>query len=193
MNGSADQHVSCQCSAAAYLSYFFMDCLMSRWYGVSPRETLPAILTGLLHIQAVVLYPSSNAGSAFGYECDDCMAYFLRAIFVWGVGGSAHASPGVGVYCYGKITMGVACSGSGVLTYRQTLTVLYHLTQRKINIRKETSASINVFSIASFISMSSLLLQLHLTRDNDPAVPLFMMLRKIWDFIQILCKIPPVE
>ena len=68
----------------------------------------------------------------------------------------------------------------------QTLTVLYHLTQRKINIRKETSASINVFSIASFISMSSLLLQLHLTRDNDPVVPLFMMLRKVWDFLHVL-------
>lgn len=72
----------------------------------------------------------------------------------------------------------------------QTLTVLYHLTQRKINIRKETSASINVFSIASFISMSSLLLQLHLTRDNDPVVPLFMMLRKVWDSLHFLFSIP---
>lgn len=70
-----------------------------------------------------------------------------------------------------------------------TLTVLYHLTQRKINIRKETSASINVFSIASFISMSSLLLQLHLTRDNDPMVPLFTMLRKIWDSLHVLYSI----
>lgn len=27
-----------------------------------------------------------------------------------------------------------------------------------------------------------LLLQLHLTRDNDPVVPLFMVLQKAWDF-----------
>jgi hypothetical protein len=65
----------------------------------------------------------------------------------------------------------------------QTLTVLYHVTQRKMNIKRETSASINVFSIASFISMSSLLLQLHLTRANDPVVPLFHLLRKGWAFL----------
>ena len=47
---------------------------------------------------------------------------------------------------------------------KQTLTILYHLTQRNINIKKETSASIGVFSIASFISLCSLLLQLHLAR-----------------------------
>lgn len=34
--------------------------------------------------------------------------------------------------------------------------------------------------------MSSLLLQLHLTRDNDPVVPLFMMLRTVWDSLRIL-------
>lgn len=58
--------------------------------------------------------------------------------------------------------------------------MLYHLTHRKINIRKETSASINVFSIASFLSLCTLLLQLHLTRDNDPAVPLFDMMQRTW-------------
>lgn len=99
----------------------------------------------------------------------------------------------MGVYCYGKIITGAAYNSQEVLTSQQTLTVLYHLTQRKINIRKETSASINVFSIASFISMSSLLLQLHLTRDNDPVVPLFMMLRKLWEFFCILPRIISVD
>ncbi|KAI9740110.1 MAG: hypothetical protein M1818_004861 [Claussenomyces sp. TS43310] len=61
-----------------------------------------------------------------------------------------------------------------------TLIFCYHLTQRKINIKRETSASINVFSIASFISMISLLLQLHLTRANDPPVPLFLLARQAW-------------
>ena len=69
------------------------------------------------------------------------------------------------------------------LTAGQTLTMLYHLAHRKINIRKETSASVGVFSIASFISMCSLLLQLHLTRDNDPEVPLFSMLQTLWTSI----------
>ncbi|KAI3327401.1 hypothetical protein HD806DRAFT_486957 [Xylariaceae sp. AK1471] len=44
------------------------------------------------------------------------------------------------------------------------LTTCYHYTQRKIRIRKETFASMSVFSIASFISMLSLLLHSHATR-----------------------------
>lgn len=69
------------------------------------------------------------------------------------------------------------------LTREQILTMLYHLTHRKINIWKETSASIGVFSIASFLSLCTLLLQLHLTRDNDPTVPLFEMLRHSWQWV----------
>ena len=65
----------------------------------------------------------------------------------------------------------------------QTLTVLYHLSQRKINIKRETSASISVFSITSFISLCCLLLQLHLTRANDPVVPVFVILRKALNFL----------
>ena len=53
--------------------------------------------------------------------------------------------------------------------------------QMKINIKKETSASISVFSIAGFVSLCSLLLQLHLTRENDPVVPFFMILRAAWN------------
>jgi hypothetical protein len=64
----------------------------------------------------------------------------------------------------------------------QTLTFLYHISQHSINIRKETTASINVFSIAGFISTCSLLLQLHLTRTNDPEVPLFIWIGKVWRF-----------
>lgn len=71
----------------------------------------------------------------------------------------------------------------GRLTGNQTLTMLYHLTHRQINIRKETSASVGVFSIASFLSLCTLLLQLHLTRDNDPAVPLFEMMQSTWQWV----------
>jgi len=75
-----------------------------------------------------------------------------------------------------------------------TLTFCYHLTQRKINIRKETSASISVFSIASFISMVSLLLQLHITRTNDPPVPLFLLAQRVWKLFSklIMTGIGPV-
>ncbi|KAK2600991.1 hypothetical protein N8I77_010476 [Diaporthe amygdali] len=46
-----------------------------------------------------------------------------------------------------------------------TLTLVYHITQRKINILKETSTSISVFSMASYISMVALLIQQHWDRD----------------------------
>ena len=68
----------------------------------------------------------------------------------------------------------------------KTLTVLYHLMQMKINIKKETSASISVFSIAGFVSLCSLLLQLHLTRENDPVVPFFIILRATWNMMKRL-------
>ncbi|KMP00277.1 hypothetical protein CIRG_00419 [Coccidioides immitis RMSCC 2394] len=65
----------------------------------------------------------------------------------------------------------------------QILTLLYHLTQRKINIKKETAASLSVFSIASFISMCSLLLQLHLSRENEMEIPLFILGKKVWGIV----------
>jgi N-glycosylation protein. len=69
----------------------------------------------------------------------------------------------------------------------QTLTFLYHATQNHATIKRETTASISVLSIASFISMSSLLLQLHLTRENEPEVPAFVIAKKVWEwFCQIL-------
>lgn len=55
----------------------------------------------------------------------------------------------------------------------------------RIAIMKETSLSISVFSIASFISMVSLLLQLHLTRENDPPVPLFVFAKVCWKYLKI--------
>lgn len=44
------------------------------------------------------------------------------------------------------------------------LTACYHYTQRKVPIRKETFASISVFSFASFISMLALLLESNTAR-----------------------------
>lgn len=62
----------------------------------------------------------------------------------------------------------------------KTLTIIYHIMQRKINIRKETSASISIFSIASFISMVALLVQLQMARADFPSIPLIDLTRKAW-------------
>ncbi len=62
----------------------------------------------------------------------------------------------------------------------QALTLMYHVTQRKINIRKETSMSISVFSIASFASMAALLVQLYLSRSDYPTIPLATLAKKAW-------------
>ena len=39
-----------------------------------------------------------------------------------------------------------------------------------------------MFSVASFVSTSLLLLQLHLTRENEPEVPVFVITRKLWSW-----------
>lgn len=67
-------------------------------------------------------------------------------------------------------------------SFPKTLTVIYHITQRKINIRKETSMSISVFSMASYTSMVVLLAQLHSLHsarqpDYRPDVPLLALAR----------------
>ncbi|KAI0109440.1 hypothetical protein F4776DRAFT_643044 [Hypoxylon sp. NC0597] len=59
------------------------------------------------------------------------------------------------------------------------LTTCYHFTQRKIKIRKETFASISVFSIASFISMVALLLHSHSTRVGQSHVPLVALTKRV--------------
>lgn len=63
----------------------------------------------------------------------------------------------------------------------QTLTVLYHITHQKINIRKETSTSINVFSIASFFSMVTLLAHMHQFTPEYPQMPIAAKAQHVWD------------
>jgi hypothetical protein len=60
----------------------------------------------------------------------------------------------------------------------QTLTIIYHITQRKINIRKETRLSISVFSMASYTSMIVLLVHLQSARAAPANVPLRNITRK---------------
>jgi hypothetical protein len=63
----------------------------------------------------------------------------------------------------------------------QTLTVCYHLVHQKINIRKETSTSVNVFSIASYLSMVTLLAHLHAHQPSYPKMPIMTGLETAWE------------
>ncbi|KAK4200281.1 N-glycosylation protein-domain-containing protein [Triangularia verruculosa] len=132
------------CVASSYLSFFFTDCLMSRWLlNYTPQATIVRLL----------------AISALNGWC------------TWGVlyltGGSEDP----------RLLL------PGWIVISTTLTLLYHLTQRKINIRKETRASISAFSIASFISMVALLAQLHSNRTDYPDIPLVTFLSQVWGVI----------
>ncbi|KAL4866665.1 hypothetical protein BDV12DRAFT_132112 [Aspergillus spectabilis] len=150
------------CCASAYLSYFFADCMMSRWYVsitrippehdaflTSPRllnYTPPAVVIRLLTTNGLIAYMTSWVLYLSGASSDPRL--LLPA---W-------------------------------ISITTTLTFLYHATQNHATIKRETAASLLVVSVASFVSMSSLLLQLHLTRENEPEVPLFVLTRKLWDF-----------
>lgn len=49
--------------------------------------------------------------------------------------------------------------------------MVYHIIHRKINIRKEMSTSISVFSMASYISLLALLVQQHWDRTDWLELP----------------------
>ncbi|GAM43762.1 hypothetical protein TCE0_060r18838 [Talaromyces pinophilus] len=132
------------CCASAYLSYFFMDCMMSRWLlNYSP----PAVLIRLLATNGLIAYLTSSV--------------------LWLSGASS--DPRLLLPAWISITT--------------TLTFLYHATQNHAMIKRETTASISVLSVASYVSMSLILLQLHLTRDNEPEVPAFVMGQKVLDWV----------
>ncbi|KAL2180761.1 N-glycosylation protein-domain-containing protein [Thermothelomyces heterothallicus CBS 202.75] len=130
------------CCASGYLSFFFTDCLMSRWLlHYTPQATIVRLLT----VDAINGYLTSWVLHLTGGFEDPRL--ILPA---W-------------------------------IVISTTLTVLYHITQRKINIRKETSMSISVFSIASFVSMVALLVQLHSNRSDYPDIPLLNFVRRVFD------------
>ncbi|KAK4133394.1 hypothetical protein BT67DRAFT_49423 [Trichocladium antarcticum] len=128
------------CCASGYLSFFFTDCLMSRWLlNYTPQATIVRLLT----VNAINGYLTSWVLHLTG-GFDDTRLILPAWIII-----------------------------------STTLTVLYHITQRKINIRKETSMSISVFSIASFVSMVALLAQLHSNRFDYPDIPLVIFVRRV--------------
>ncbi|KAE8350274.1 N-glycosylation protein-domain-containing protein [Aspergillus coremiiformis] len=131
------------CCASAYLSYFFADCMMSRWL---LNYTPPAVVIRLLTTNGLIAYISS------------------WVLYLSG----ASSDPRLLLPAWVSITT--------------TLTFIYHATQNRATIKRETAAALLVVSVASFVSMSSLLLQLHLTRENEPEVPVFVITWKLWDW-----------
>ncbi|OLN86054.1 N-glycosylation protein eos1 [Colletotrichum chlorophyti] len=133
------------CGASAYLSFFFIDCLMSRWLiNYSPQATIIRLLT----------ITSTNA--------------FLTERILSFSGGSEDP----------RLLL------PGWVTIATTLTIAYHITQRSINITKETSTSINIFSIASFISMVSLLAHLHYNGSDYPQKPFESLARLLLEKVE---------
>ncbi|KAF1733767.1 hypothetical protein CRV24_005297 [Beauveria bassiana] len=57
----------------------------------------------------------------------------------------------------------------------------YHISHQRINIRKETSTSVNVFSIASYLSMVALLAHLLAFQPDYPAMPVVVRTRRFWN------------
>ncbi|OCK83156.1 hypothetical protein K432DRAFT_291737, partial [Lepidopterella palustris CBS 459.81] len=129
------------CSASAYISFFFIDCLMSRW---------------LMH------YAPPSA--LFRLATMDLLNMFLTHQFIELCGGKTN-SP--------RLFLAWICIAS-------TLTILYHITHRRTNIKRETTAAVRVFSPLTFLSLVLVLFQLHHpslanASPGKDAVPLFIM------------------
>lgn len=57
----------------------------------------------------------------------------------------------------------------------------YHISHQRINIRKETSTSVNVFSIASYLSMVALLAHMLVLQPDYPTMPVVVHGRRLYD------------
>ncbi|KAL6893397.1 N-glycosylation domain-containing protein [Trichoderma evansii] len=69
----------------------------------------------------------------------------------------------------------------GWVSIATTLTICYHVTHQKINIRKETSTSVNVFSIASYITMIVLLAHMQTYQSDYPIMPVVSKGNHLWE------------
>ncbi|KAF7563898.1 hypothetical protein G7046_g224 [Stylonectria norvegica] len=145
------------CFSCGYLSFFFTDCLMSRWLiNYTPQATMVRLVT----INAANAYITAGVLSLAGGFQDP------RLLLPAWIGIAT-------TYAVHELTL--------ICKHTQTLTVMYHITHQKINIRKETSTSVNVFSIASFISMVSLLAHMHLYTPGYPQIPAIASAQHAWE------------
>ncbi|KAL6858168.1 hypothetical protein ACO1O0_005624 [Amphichorda felina] len=155
------------CFASGYLSFFFTDCLMSRWLiNYTPQATMVRLLT----INAINAYVTSILLSLAGGFHDP------RLLLPGWIGiATVHFPYRDG----GQDSEGKRANQENFSL--QTLTVCYHITHQKINIRKETSTSVNVFSIASYITMITLLAYIYVSESAYPAIPVLVRTQHIWD------------
>ena len=155
-----------QCSCSGYLSFYFTDCLMSRWF-VSP---IPSSTTSLTSAPRLLNY--TPQATLVRLLTVNALNAYITSWVLYLSGGSE--DPRLLLPAW--------------ISIAATLTLLYHLTHPRLAILKETSLSISVFSIASFISMVGLLLQLHLTRVDGKQwaqVPIFAILGWLWKWGKI--------
>ncbi|UKZ47575.1 hypothetical protein TrVGV298_001798 [Trichoderma virens] len=68
----------------------------------------------------------------------------------------------------------------GWVSIATSLTICYHVTHQKINIRKETITSVNVFSIASYITMIVLLAHMQWYQTDYPTMPIVSKGSRLW-------------
>ncbi|KAL6880912.1 N-glycosylation domain-containing protein [Trichoderma novae-zelandiae] len=68
----------------------------------------------------------------------------------------------------------------GWVSIATSLTICYHVTHQKINIRKETITSVNVFSIASYITMIVLLAHMQWCQPDYPTMPIVTTTNRLW-------------
>ncbi|KAJ3466886.1 hypothetical protein MRS44_004450 [Fusarium solani] len=145
--------------------------LPALWWG------LPSALQLLLRLlpgpELVVVVPSAAAGTkGLTVEADARLInYTPQATMVRLLTINA---------CNAYITAGVLSLAGGFQDPRLLLPGWIGIAT-KINIRKETSTSINVFSIASFLSMVTLLAHMHLYTPQYPQIPLIASGRRAWD------------
>ncbi|ODA78615.1 hypothetical protein RJ55_05997 [Drechmeria coniospora] len=162
------------CFACGYLSFFFADCLMSRWLiNYTPQATI----VRLLSINAVNAYLTLTVLSLTGgFQDPRLLLPGWIGIATVGLNPFHSSLPSLSL---ASIALPLAPRLSDSVLV-QTLTVCYHITHQKINIRKETSTSINVFSIASYITMVTLLIHMHSYLADYPTMPIISRARQLW-------------
>lgn len=150
--------------------------------GSCPTLSCPTVLTNPGWMQAFELHPAGRCDPPPHNKRFNRVYRFLGPLSLRRVFRPTPPSAGMDIHHNRQTSRNLSPVEHPLTFWAQTLTFLYHATQNRAMIKRETTASLLVVSVASFLSMSSLLLQLHLTRENEPEVPVFVISRKLWDW-----------
>ncbi|KAL7822772.1 N-glycosylation domain-containing protein [Trichoderma gracile] len=159
------------CFACGYLAFFFTDCLMSRWLiNYTPQATV----VRLLSINAVNAYLTLNVLSITGGFQDPRLLL---------PGWVSIATVRTSLWLSSPRSRKTSTSSENRIANNfslQSLTICYHVTHQKINIRKETITSVNVFSIASYLTMVVLLAHMQMYQPDYPTMPIVTTTNRLW-------------